>query len=459
MKNNEKLLKIIGEVNEKAVPDVPEKRPNMFWMKLSTVGCGVCAAALIGIVILGSGGGELPPAGYGTSDVVTNYDPGQSTPYTDTTTAGIGEITPDSDRTTQQEPPVSETTAEPTPTEDTDVPKLYPDFDYEPCVKALAPFSANITDIKGRGFDGVSSYDFDRFQYRLSKNPWNETMFDTLPVFHNEALSEYGYTEHLSEEKMMIMAQNAVNRLETEIAAIEGEDKAKPNRIVAYCTDDTEIQVYGNGEIYVSFETALPLPDGYSYDTPENKQKAMEYLVEKYNRLLGFENPDFFSYSEISESIFVYDRSGSHVREMLNYGLYFARLLLNDDGSLYRIVITNALCSSTYMGDYPVISLSEALAMLLEGKFLACVMESYINGGAIYEEDIVACELVYRLNGYEEYLQPYYCFYVVADMGEEFEELYPGLTNYAALYVPAVTEEYIEEFTDWYTLRSGDSDA
>lgn len=452
MKNNEKLLDIIGEINGKAVPDVPEKRPSTLWMKLSAAGCGIGAAALLGIVILGGGGREQPPYGGGSSDVITNYAPEQSTPITDTT--------PEGSETTEKEPPVSETTtnSEPPVSEDHTV-TLYPDFDYEPSLKALADFSANITDIKGAGFDGVSSYDFFRFQYNLSRNPWNEMVFDTLPVFRNNALSQYSHTEYLTAEKMKEMAENTACGLGTGIAAIEGQDMALPSRIAADCTDGTVIQVYGNGEIYIAFDTAVPLPEGYSYFTPADKEKAMMYLVEKYNRLFGFENPDFFSYSEITESIFIYDRSGGHVREMLNYGLYYARLLLDDDGAVSRIIITNALRSSTYMGDYPVISLSEALAMLLEGKFLACVMEDYINGGAIFEEDIVACELVYRLDGYEEYFQPYYCFYVVADMGKEFEERYSGLTNYAALYVPAVTEEYIEDFTDWYTPYGGDYDS
>ena len=450
MKNNEKLLYIIGEADEKNIPDVPERRPSTLWMKLSAVGCGLGAAALLGIVILSGGGREELPHGGGSSEVVTNYDPQQSITETSETTAEQ-----DSGTTTPEQEAAVTTPIE----DDSTVVTLYPEFTYEPVTKALAPFSANITDIKGAGFDGISSYDFDKFKYRLSKNPWNETMFETLPVFRNNALAQYSHTVHLLEHEMVEMAENAAHGLGIEIAAIEGQDTVQPSRIVASCTDGVDIQVYGNGEIYIAFDTAVPLPEGYSYFTPADKEKAMMYLVEKYNRLFGFENPDFFSYSEITESIFIYDRSGGHVREMLNYGLYYARLLLDDDGAVSRIIITNALRSSTYMGDYPVISLSEALAMLLEGKFLACVMEDYINGGAIFEEDIVACELVYRLDGYEEYFQPYYCFYVVADMGKEFEERYSGLTNYAALYVPAVTEEYIEDFTDWYTPYGGDYDS
>lgn len=454
MKNNDKLLDIIGEVDEKVVPDLPEKRPSTLWMKLSAAGCGVAAAALLGIVILGGGGREQPPYGGGTSDIITNYTPEQSTPdpsdSSDITTPDVsdnGNITSDS----------SDTTTEPVTAEDTDLPPLYPDFDYEPVSKALSQFSANIFDIKGAGFEGESSYDFEQFIYRLRKNPWNETMFETLPVFHNEALSQYGTMQYFSKEAMVAMAENAVDRLEKEIAAIEGQDVDKPHRIAVSCIDGAEIQVYGNGEIYISFETPVPLPEGYSYDTSEGREKAMVYLVEKYNRLFGFENPDCFFDSEITDSILVYDRSGGHLREMLNYNLCYARLLLNDDGSVYRILIENALCSSVYMGDYPVISLSEALQMLCEGKFLANVFGSYINYGVIYEWDIVGVELVYRLNTYEEYLQPYYCFYVAADMGEGFSEMYPGLTNYAALYVPAVSEEYTGKLTDWYAPYGTDS--
>lgn len=87
------------------------------------------------------------------------------------------------------------------------------------------------------------------------------------------------------------------------------------------------------------------------------------------------------------------------------------------------------------LGEYPLVSESEARAMLLQGQCLA---------GAPYavqsEADIAAVQLCYR-EGSEVYA-PWYRFWV--KLPEEAQQnCAPGCTVYGAYYVPAVRGEYI----------------
>lgn len=87
------------------------------------------------------------------------------------------------------------------------------------------------------------------------------------------------------------------------------------------------------------------------------------------------------------------------------------------------------------LGEYPLLSQSEAQALLLQGQCLA---------GAPYavqsEVDIAAVQLCYR-EGSEVYA-PWYRFWV--KLPEEAQQnCAPGCTVYGAYYVPAVRGEYI----------------
>ena len=448
MKNNEKLLYTIGEVKDKSVPDVPEKKPKILWIKLSAAFCGVAAAALLGIVIIGGGFGEKPP----TFDPVTEYDP-QQTP----------DISEDSETTPEPVPPVSEAVT------------LYPEFSYEPEFTALVPFSANIGSSKGAGAEGVGAYnDVSGLREILSQNPWNESMeFETLPVYHNLLMDNWlgrsggGVAMYLSEEQMTEMAENAAYALGTEVVSTEVQSDVyleglrepptpeqveaashMPYNLIAQCADGTEIQVDGGGHIRVEFDPPIQLPE-YSLDISERKQETTELLVGKFNNLLQFKNPQLFTSSpDVDNSVYIYDNTGSDVQRILNYSLYNARFYAYEDGDLDSFYIDNPLVAAEYMGDYPVITLDEAREMLLEGKYLANVADVYITENTVTEENIGGVELVYR-GGFEENFQPYYCFYIALDREEEFADNYPGMTYYGSFYVPAVSEEYTGVLTRW----------
>ena len=444
MKNNEKLLYTIGEVKDKSVPNIPEKKPKMLWIKLSAAACGVAAAALLGIVIVGGGFGEQPPAIF---DPVTEYDPQQ---------------TPDISEG-------SETTPEPAVTTnrvDWAEESIYPEFDWESENSELVPITPSLGN-GGMGFEGITVNDPSELIKEHAGNPWTPDMeFEALPVFHNAASDNWasgaGIAIHLSEEEMTRMAKAVASMLDTEaVSFTTGYDtyieydgdyptqeqfesaQKLPGSVTAQCADDTEIVVYGGGTIRIEFGHIVQLP----LDTVEKWDKAGADVADKYKKLLQYENPAFFIDSGIYEC--VYDKSGSELEQILNYNFKFIRFCINEEGVLWLAWMENAFCTAEYLGDYPVITLDEAQEMLLEGKYITTVPDDYVKDGVISADDILIAELVYRSHPSEKYYLPYYRFYVKLDPGEWFAEEHPGETEYGGFYVPAVSEEYLSDLTVW----------
>lgn len=458
MKNNEKLLDAIGEVNEDKVPDAPEGKPKTLWIKLSAVGCGVAAAALLGIVILGGGMREQPPSQFGGGSGDITHDG-----YEQQT----GETTEkDLDPTTSVifSEPVIITTTEPVSGAITTVDwaQIYSDYSWEKKEDDLEPITPILGIGGGMGFEGITVDDPSELQKEKSANPWTPDMeFETLPVFHNAAsdnwVSRVGIVIHLSEGEMVEMAKDVAWMLGTEAISLKTEygeyieyDGDYPTQeqfesapmlaesVIAQCADDTEIVVYGGGNIRIEFGHIVQLP----LDTVEKWDKAGADVADKYKKLLQYENPAFF---EDSGYQCVYDKSGDEVQQILNYHFKITRFCINEEGVLWLVWMDNAFCTAEYIGDYPVITLDEAQEMLLDGKYITTVPDDYIKDGVISADDILVGELVYRCGASEKYYMPYYRFHVELTENEYMGEGY----HYGSFYVPAVSEEYLSDLTVW----------
>ena len=457
MKNNEKLLDAIGEVNEDKVPDAPEKKPKSLWMKLSAVGCGVAAAALLGIVILGGGMREQPPSqfGGGSGDITHaghEQQTGETTePIPEVTTSAI--LSEDTSIATTAEPPDVTTSVA--------LAEIYPEYNWEKKEGDLEPITPSLA-IGGMGFEGITVNDPSELIKEISGNPWTEDMnFGQLPVFHNAAsdnwLSRGGVAIHLSEEEMTRMAKTVASMLDTEAISLKTEygeyveyDGDYPTQeqfesapmlaesVIAQCADDTEIVVYGGGNIRIEFGHIVQLP----LDTVEKWDKAGADVADKYKKLLQYENPAFFE-----DSLYqcVYDKSGSELEQILNYHFKITRFCINEEGVLWLVWMDNAFCTAEYLGDYPVITLDEAQEMLLDGKYITTVPDDFIREGGISADDILIGKLVYRCGVSEKYYMPYYRFHVELKDSEYMGEGY----HYGAFYVPAVSEEYLSDLTVW----------
>ena len=455
MKNNEKLLYTIGEVDENAVPEAPEKRKGAGWIKWAAMGSGLCAAAAVLAVVL-MGGSAPPPFVNSVSDITTS-GPEQSLP----------ENTEDTDVTTS-EPEVTNKI-------DWAEVSIYPEFDWGRDDSELEPVTPQVRH-GGMGFEGITVNDQSELIKRHEPNPWSEDMeFETLPVFYNlisdNFLCEGGIFIYLSEKEMTDIAENVAYVLGTEITSADTQygsyveysgdyptqeqfetAPSLPMMVMAQCADGTEIWVEGNGTIKVEFGTAVALPSGAAFTTADDdsSEKAKEFILERFADLMQFENPTFRAEENVSEYN-VYDADDDPVRNLLNYYMRQVDFCEDESGKAVRLIwISNSYCGAEYIGDYPIITIDKAQEMLLEGKYLTTVPDGYLNNGVITAEDIAYSELVYRCShGHDKYFMPYYRFYVEVDTGEWFAEEHPGMTEYGAFYVPAVSEEYLSDLTVW----------
>ena len=91
----------------------------------------------------------------------------------------------------------------------------------------------------------------------------------------------------------------------------------------------------------------------------------------------------------------------------------------------------------------------QAEEKLLAGEYRTSVPYPVTRGTRCPGADsIVKTDLVYREGPLEEYLLPYYRFYVaLPEMEAEIGQLKEGLHIYGAFYVPAVPEEYIADLS------------
>ncbi len=289
------------------------------------------------------------------------------------------------------------------------------------------------------GFEAVMCYSADELE---NGNPWRENMeLETLPVFKNGSYDPSGASVPvgLSEQEMMEIAAESALTLRVEILSTDStEDKVVGN------TDSGKLTVFADGTLMYEPAETIELPEEYRIafdDATEPEAKAvMEYLAEQYATILDYKNPviamsgDYSFSGDYTRRCRIYDAGESVVESMLNYWFNYGQFLLDDDGKLWMIRIFDALCKAETIGDYPLISLREARDKLLNGQY-----ETNVPMAVQGEEYIAKVELCYRPGSMEEYLLPYYRFYVeLQDMDEEQMTFANGLKTYGIYYVPAI---------------------
>ncbi len=311
------------------------------------------------------------------------------------------------------------------------------------------------------GFEGYLAYNISELD---NGNPWNEDMvFETLPVFRNNSYNEVGIAyPGIGEEAMNGKLESIAETIDLEMLEIikttVGEFSSGTgipddfvNRIEANFGSIT-VEMQSNGEIvamYNGFDGA-ELPEEYSFthsNTTEGEAfETIAYIYENYGDIIGIPEATFvtskeytFSGEEIRDYR-IYDFSGDEINDMLNFAFNEVQLAPNDEGKLMLIRVNDKLSCAEKIGDYPIISVSEAKDMLLDGGYITTV--PYEMPGKKYIEKV---ELIYRSGIGENIWMPYYRFLVeLPEMAQE-----NGLKNFGAYYVPAVKQEYITGLPLW----------
>ena len=300
----------------------------------------------------------------------------------------------------------------------------------------------------GFGFEGIMLYDISELG---GLSPWNESMeLTALPVYENGSYNIAGESVGLDEGAILerleaaARALGAENFTDTEYQYSVTATGTGPVSYITARADGMKITAYADGKVEISFDAALPLPEGYRFTdnaTDEEAEAVLDYLAGRFSGLLGFSRPQFalsgeyFFSGEFHRIDAVYD-GGDSVEAILNYSFRQAEFISDNNGNLRMIRLTDNLACARELGNYPIITADEARTLLLNGSYFT---------SAPYEmpgEDYVAgVELAYRNSKADEYLLPYYRFYV--ELPEAARD--NGLKTYGVYYVPAVQGRYIAD--------------
>lgn len=297
----------------------------------------------------------------------------------------------------------------------------------------------------------------------FTKNPWKSNQGVTkYPVYKNLAYLEGagGASCYFTQEELTEIAEEVAGKLGTEIVTYQMEEHSivdvETRSDVFQITAQTglaDIRVSGNGQISVFFHEAVALSEGYKFfddNTYSEAVKLTQYLTERYKDLLGFEQVE-------EECAISYDLAGNR---NIYYGAYNVKSeedalteycfksvsFYGDENGLTMMHYGDVRAASEYMGDYSVISEAEARARLEEGQYFSIYSEAESIGGSFSDENIRLVELTYLTGSNCQYYQPYYCFYV------ESESYVEGISSYGLYFVPALTDDDLEQFEEEYPL-------
>lgn len=208
-----------------------------------------------------------------------------------------------------------------------------------------------------------------------------------------------------------------------------------PSWATAVCTDGAVITASRTGTVRVElaegFDAAPHTQDAQAYAA------AVQRLADEYGAAFGMQAPqaavqaDYTFEGTLHLTHFVWDAAASPAQQLL-----FASCgRLSFSGGESGAILYEQPQPGQALGEYPLVSESEARAMLLQGQCLTSVPYAVES-----EADIAAVQLCYR-EGSEVYA-PWYRFWV--KLPEEAQQnCAPGCTVYGAYYVPAVRGEYI----------------
>jgi len=293
-------------------------------------------------------------------------------------------------------------------------------------------------------------------------NPWREDIeLPTLPAFRNPLeYDDHFVVTNIDYETMETHLLHAAHSLGLE------PDQYEITTDTGYSMDlDAEnISIYVSRDMvtWISPDSPLSLPTGYDTSpqaSPEDKEKVANYLCTTYKDLMQMENPqlklDVGNFDQ-NDSFCFYDASGSLRERIINYNFNNIVFYCNKEGTIRSIRIYHYDLSRN-LGNYPLISLAEAEALLVEGDYYGGNAPNYWSGpgpmpGSVFPglEYIQKVELVYLPSHSHNIYIPFYAFYVdscyfVPAIDSQYITNMPVDGVFLEpLYICAVTEENVD---------------
>ena len=323
---------------------------------------------------------------------------------------------------------------------------------------ALPEFSLKEANGAGFGMEAVMV----REESELVPTAWPVSSGETpasLPVYENARPADATGARAYTQEELSALAQQTAAALGFEVERVElspteaqrqatmerfeaaAEKQAQldynlaPDSAAAVCTNGAVVTASRTGTVRVElaegFDAAPYTQDAQAYAA------AVQRLADEYGAAFGMQAPqaavqaDYTVEGNVHLTNFVWDAAASPAQQLLFASCGRLSFSAGESGA----ILYEQPQPGRALGEYALISESEARAMLLQGQCLTSVPYAVES-----EADIAAVELCYR-EGSEVYA-PWYRFWV--KLPEEAQQnCAPGCTVYGAYYVPAVRGEYI----------------
>lgn len=216
-----------------------------------------------------------------------------------------------------------------------------------------------------------------------------------------------------------------------------------PDSAAAVCTNGAVVTASRTGTVRVKlaegFDAAPYTQDAQAYAA------AVQRLADEYGAAFGMQAPqaavqaDYTVEGNVHLTNFVWDAAASPAQQLLFASCGRLSFFVGESGA----ILYEQPQPGQALGEYALISESEARTMLLQGQCLTSVPYAVES-----EADIAAVELCYR-EGSEVYA-PWYRFWVKLPE-EAQQDCAEGCTAYGAYYVPAVSGQFATDLpgTQW----------
>ena len=305
------------------------------------------------------------------------------------------------------------------------------------------------------GGDGFSIVMYPDINKETDYYPWNtSTLISEMPVYKKPA-SSAGVPYGVPKEKMVKLLEKICGRLGFSASSydtriIGNNEEGIPYETVIEVsakTSNAKVSVDGSGEVNIVWDKGCgpTMAPGYNFAYNANQsdaEAAMKYLASKYFFLTDWASydydvsGDYTVYGEIMRHYRMWAHTADPSLNIQNYAFRYVEFHPDETGALRSITMANTLEGATLAGNYPLIKPADALSLLSVGYYISNVPfdTSKITGAP-------RVHLVYRGNVTEEYMIPFYRFYV--DVTSAFGGEGSGLRSYGLFDVPAIKDAYV----------------
>lgn len=312
------------------------------------------------------------------------------------------------------------------------------------------------------GSMGFSIVLYPDLKREMDYNPWDESMnLKTLPVYQRIP-SVTGIPKGLSVDEIHEKLNHYAEYFGLTVKEVQEntDENGEVYMLSAQCEEGILMADSYECTLLLKEDHCIPLANGLDFNRQNDEEGAIaliSYLHDQYSELVHNNEWDYdiggdYAYDGTRiRQYLMYEKGKTDEETILNYNFRKIAFAGSDDGTeLSLIRISEENDAFERMGDYPLITPSEAYEELLKGNYFA-------NTGGIgvdQSTEVGDVQLVYPHFRSVEYEIPCYQFLMdITDDARAVLSDLPGLRQYGIYLVPAVSSEYVKWADEPYEAR------